>query len=346
MRKTIISLLVGLGLSVPAFADTLSLRPDAPQRYVVVKGDTLWGISARYLKNPWKWPKLWDMNRDEVKNPHLIYPGEALLLTFVDGQPRLSREGGQRNVKLSPRIRIEEADRALASIPSTLIEPFLKRPLVIDEKQFQAAPRLVAGPEERVVLTTGDKAYATGLAEGGTWQAYRAGVPLRDPDSGENLGFEAIYGGDLEVHKLGQPGEAQTLRITTISEEIQVGDRLVQAPKDTFVSYAPHAPESDIRGRVMAVYNGVAEAAQFQNLVINRGRRNGVEIGHVFTVFKKGGAIKVAGEGGNKSQVLRLPTEDAGTLFVYRVFDKVAYALVMQSPVAINVGDPFGSPRD
>ncbi|KZE34847.1 nucleoid-associated protein YgaU [Crenobacter luteus] len=346
MRKTIISLLAALGLAAPAIADTLTLRPDAPSRYVVVRGDTLWGISGRYLKSPWQWPRLWQMNRDEVSNPHLIYPGEVLRLDYVNGQPRLSREGGTRTVKLSPRVRLEDADRALPSIPSRLIEPFLKRPLVIDAAQFARAPRLIAGPDERVVLGSGDKAYAAGLTEGGVWQAYRAGTPLVDPDTRETLGLEAVYGGDLEVLDLGRPGEAQTLRVGTVSEEIQVGDRLVQAPKDTFVNYAPRAPEGDIRGKVIAVYNGVAEAGQYQNLVVNRGRRDGVEVGHVFAVFKKGGAVRVAGVDGGQAETLRLPTEVAGTLFVYRVFDRVAYALVMQSPVAINVGDAFGPPRD
>lgn len=344
MRNTIISLLLALGLAGQALAAPLKLRADAPRRYVVVPGDTLWGISGRYLHSPGQWPQLWRMNREQVRNPHLIYPGEVLRLGYDrSGAPYLSLEprGTAREVKLSPRIRIEEQDRGIPSIPAGLIEPFLKRPLVIEETQFADAPHLVAGPDSRMIYSRGDRVYAAGVKEKGVWQAYRKGPVLRDPETGETLGFEAIYGGDLVVDKL---GDVQTLHVTSSGEEIQVHDRLMQAPKQTFVNYAPHIPEQPIRGRILATSNGVAELGQYANVAINRGRRDGVEVGHVFGIFKQGGMVEVGRTERDLPIMAPLPLEQVGELFVYRVFEKVAYALVMKSQRSINVGDVIAPP--
>ncbi|CUA83701.1 LysM domain [Gulbenkiania indica] len=342
MRKSIISLALALGLAFPVLADTLTLRPDAPARYVVVRGDTLWGISGRYLKSPWRWPELWRMNRDEVRNPHLIYPGEVLVLSWVNGRPQLSLEGGQRVVKLSPRIRIEDADSAVPSIPAKVIEPFIKRPLVVSEAEFARSPRIIAGPDDRVILSQGDRLYAQGLDEGGVWQAYRMNKPLTDPDTKEVLGYEVVYGGDVRLEK---EGEVQTLRVERVAEEIAVGDRLVKAPRALFVHYAPHPVDESVRGKIISTYNGVSGAAQYYNVVINRGAQQGVEVGHVFGVFKRGPDVEVTGSDGKKKKV-SLPTEQGGKLFIYRVFDKVAYGLVMESQVPLNVGDEVAAPVD
>jgi len=343
MRKSIISLALALGLALPAFSDTLTLRPDAPARYTVVKGDTLWGIAGHYLNSPWKWPRLWQMNKNEVKNPHWIYPGDVLVLTYVNGVPKLAllQNNGQDEVKLSPQVRMEDINQAIYSIPAKAIEPFLRRPLVVNAEEFSHSPRLIAGPEQRIAFGPGDRVYANGISETGTWQAYQLGKELIDPDTQENLGFEVNYGGDMVVDKLGS--DVQSLRVTSVAGEVQAGDHLIKSPKDLFTSYVPHAADSKLQGKIISIYDGVAGAAQFSNVVINRGSREGVEPGNVFAVFKKAKLIPIETTSGEKKEVL-LPGESVGKIFVYRVFDKVSYGLVMESADTTDVGDVVGSP--
>ncbi len=344
MRKSIISLALALGLALPAFSDTLTIKPGAPARYTVVKGDTLWGISGRYLKSPWKWPRLWQMNKTEIKNPHWIYPGDVLVLTYVNGQPRLSLEKSrQGDVRLSPQVRMSDIDKAVSSIPAKAIEPFLYRPLVVNEEEFATSPRLVAGPEERLAFGTGDRVFANGVGEMGNWQVYRASKPLIDPQTKENLGYEVLYGGDTQVDKLGE--EIQTMHITKVSSEILVGDRLIKAPKDQFVSYVPHSPDGNIRGQIISVYDGVDGAAQYSNVVINRGKREQVEAGDVFSIYKNAKPVTLIMADGEKKEVT-LPGQTIGKIFVYRVFDKVSYGLVLESTDATSVGDVIAPPED
>ncbi|POA96924.1 peptidoglycan-binding protein [Chromobacterium sinusclupearum] len=342
MLKRIISLALALALSVTAFADELAIKPDAPSRYTVAKGDTLWGIAGRYLNSPWQWPRLWRMNREQVRNPHWIYPGDVLALDYVNGQPRLSLASDTpREVKLSPQARVEELDQAIASIPAEAIEPFMVRPLIVNPEQFALGPKLVAGPDERLSLSPGDRVYASGVNETGSWQAYRLGKTLVDPDSQQALGVEAVYGGDLVVDKL--RADIQTLRIRSVAGEVLVGDRLVRAPKESFVNYVPHPAEDGMHGKIISSYQGVDGAAQYSTVAVNLGSAAGVEPGMVFGIFKKGGAIEIADAAGKKRQA-QLPTEQAGKLFIYRVFDKVSYGLVLDSAGAIYVGDGIAPP--
>ena len=343
MRKSIISLALALGLALPAFSDTLTIKPGAPARYTVVKGDTLWGISGHYLKSPWKWPNLWQMNKREIKNPHWIYPGDVLVLTYVNGQPRLTLEKGrQGDVRLSPQVRMSDIDKAISSIPAKAIEPFLYRPLVVNEEEFLTSPRLVAGPEERLAFGSGDRIYTNGVASMGTWQVYRASKPLIDPVTKENLGYEVMYGGDAVVDKLGE--EIQTMHLTKVSSEILVGDRLIKAPKDQFVSYVPHSPDANIQGQIISVYDGVDGAAEYSNVVINRGKREQVEPGDVFNIVKNAKPVTLVMADGQKKQVT-LPGVSIGKIFIYRVFDKVSYGLVLDSTDAASVGDVVNAPE-
>ncbi|POZ63326.1 LysM peptidoglycan-binding domain-containing protein [Chromobacterium alticapitis] len=343
MLKRIISLALALALSLPAWADELTVKPDAPSRYTVSRGDTLWSIAGHYLNNPWQWPQLWRMNREQVRNPHWIYPGDVLTLDYADGRPRLSLDAGApREVKLSPQARAEQLDQAVSSIPADAIEPFLVRPLVVDPQQFATGPRLVAGPDEHLSLSSGDRVYASGVNETGSWQAYRLGKQLTDPDSHQALGVEAIYGGDLVVDKL-RP-DIQTLHIRSVAGEVLVGDHLVRAPKQSFVNYVPHPAPAELRGKIVSTYQGVAGAAQFSTVAINLGAADGVEPGMVFGIFKKGGAIVIRDDAGKKRKA-QLPTEQAGEMFVYRVFDKLSYALVLNSDGALYVGDGIASPE-
>ncbi|MDF0605656.1 LysM peptidoglycan-binding domain-containing protein [Neisseriaceae bacterium TC5R-5] len=343
MRKTIISLALGLSVLLPGFALALTVKTDAPTRYQVVKGDTLWGIAGRYLSQPWQWPQLWQMNRNEIKNPHLIYPGDVLLLSYINGQPRLTLETGQqREVRLSPQVRSEEIDRSIASIPSTTIEPFLQRPLVVDMAEFLRAPKLVAGPEDRIALSPGDRSYATGLTEKGSWQAYRLGKPLTNPGSKQILGYEASYSGDLIVDKLGD--DIQTLRVRSVVSEILVGDRLIRAPQQRFVNYAPRAPEQEMNGQIISIYNGVDGAAQFSTIVLNLGYEQGAEVGHVLDINQQARQVSI-NDGSGRDRTVSLPNRRVGSAFIYRVFDKVSYALVLNSSGAVYVGDQLSRPE-
>lgn len=337
MFKPIISLLLALGLSAPASADTLALREDAPQRYVVKKGDTLWDISARYLKSPWKWPQLWRLNREEIKNPHLIYPGETLVLDMIDGEPVLRREGS-RVVKLSPQIRTQQLDAAISTIPAKMIEPFLKRPLLLDDlSSYNSAPRIIAGQDNRVILSTTDVAYGQGLDAGGTWQAYRLGRTITDPDTKEVLGHEVTYGGELTVSKL---DTISTLKVGKVAEEVLVGDRLMKTSQFTVMQYAPHQAPATLEGRVVSAYNGVNEIGQNYNVMINRGLRDGVEIGHVFGIYRAPRSVQIA-----PKQHAVLPTQQVGRLIVYRVFNKASYALVVDASQPVIVGDRIAQPE-
>lgn len=337
MFKPIISLLLAIGLSAPAWADTLALREDAPERYVVKRGDTLWDISAKYLKSPWKWPLLWHMNQEEVRNPHLIFPGETLVLDMVDGQPRLRREGS-RVVKLSPQVRTEALDAAISTIPAKMIEPFLARPLLLDDPaEYAAAPRIVAGQDNRVILSGTDIAYAQGVTSGGTWQSYRLGRTLSDPDTKEVLGHELTYGGELNVKKL---DTITTLTVTKVAEEVLLGDRLMRRTQAPVLQYAPHEAPATLQGRVISAYNGVNEIGQNYNVVINRGQREGVEVGHVFGIYRAPSMIELA-----PKQMVPLPTEQVGQLIVYRVFHKASYALVVSATQPVIVGDRIAKPE-
>ena len=319
-----------LGLAQPSQAP-LKLKPDAPERYVVVPGDTLWGIAQRYTDSPWRWPELWGLNREDIRNPHLIYPGNVLVLDRARGQLSLSGGSGG-TVKLSPRTRTEPlADAAIPSIPASVIEPFLTRPLVIEPDGIEKAPTIIATQADRVVVATDNTAYVRGIGESKeeTWYLYRRGVPLVDPDSNQTLGYEAVY---LGTARMTRPGDPATVVVTSAVQEVSAGDKLVAAGRARPVNYAPHAPASMIKGRVMSIYGGLAgigEAGPQSIVTINRGKADGIEVGHVLAVYARGGTVRDRSQPGTKGAVIQLPEERAGLVFVFRVFDRVSYALVM-----------------
>ena len=429
MRKTIITLVVALASLVPGglLADGMpssaeksgakaakeggeaasritqaDLAEDAPAEYTVVKGDTLWGISGRFLKDPWKWPLIWQMNQEQIKNPHLIYPGdivkldrEALKLSLANaaaGGPDGGPSGGTEAqaishvVKLDPKVRVEPLTAAIPSIPGTVIGPFLTQPLVVEADALARAPMVLATQEARVIVGAGDTAYVDRLGsnDGVNWQVFRQGEPLHDPETGEILGYEAKYVGDARVRRFGNP---TTIEITKTRAEINKGDRLAPAREAAYPSYVPHAPDKAIKGSIMSVDGGVAEFGQFSVITINRGARDGVEIGHVLASYHRGAVLNTAGHetqwttpgwmrgwfgGADTKPVpvvpdppappqpaaepgkvvgvaytsgpLTLPDERNGLIFVFRVFDKLSYALVMRSTSPIYVGDVVQTP--
>lgn len=349
-RFSIIPLVLLAGWFSPLLADELQLAANAPSSYTVVKGDTLWDISGRFLQKPWRWPEIWNMNREQIKNPHWIYPGDVIVMNMVNGKPQLSisKAGDRPTIKLSPHIRESNLNQAIPSIPSTVIEPFLTRPLVADESGMKGAPTIVATESERVIIGAGNKAYVEGLdiAHDNLWQVYRPGAALKDPDSGEVLGYESIYLGDARLSSAGNPA---TVSIVHSTQEINKGDRLVAADKVSYPSYAPHAPEKMLEGRIMSAPQGVAEIGQNAIVTINRGVRDGLEVGHVLAAYRLGDTVKAPddekkGWFGTGGRSIKLPDERNGLVFIFRTFEKVSYGLVVQSLSPIHIGDKVQTP--
>ncbi len=342
MRK-IISLICFLlpALAFAAQSETIAeLRSDAPDRYTVVKGDTLWDISGKFFKDPWKWPNIWGMNKDTIKDPHWIYPGDIIILDRTTGMLGINQAGGSGNeiVKLSPKAREEASSHnAILSIPASAIEPFLSQPLVVEENQLANAPTFVGLREGRVILGVDDIGYVRGLNEekGKLWQVYRSGKAYVDPDTEEILGREAIYLGDVNVTKF---GPVSTVYVTKIEQEIGRGDQLIVPAEIATNHYLPRAPEEKISAKIISVYGGVSQAGSNTVVTINKGMRDGLENGHVLALYKKGNVAKYDG------QDYALPDERYGLLFVFRIFDKVSYALVMQTSLPVQLLDRAQTP--
>jgi len=346
MYKYIITLLSLCCLALPAAADDLQLQENHPDRYVVVKGDTLWGISGKFLKDPWKWPKIWKMNRQQIKNPHWIYPGDVIVLDTSSGHPelRLLRE----TVTLQPGIREEPLEKQpIPTIAPNVISPFLSQPLVIENDALDGAPTIIAGQENRVVLSPGVKVYVSKINEGDglLWHVYRNGKTLTDPTTGEVLGVEAFYLGDAKVSKYGEPATAE---IVTAKEEIFKDDKLVAATETPFTSFVPRAPDGQVEGSIIANYSGVNEAGPNSVVTINRGKNDGLEEGHVLAIYRNGQLIKNPQEkksgDDNIPAEIKLPNERIGLLMVFRTFERVSYALIMQASEPVNILDIVQTP--
>jgi hypothetical protein len=350
------------------------LSPNAPDSYSVKRGDTLWAISGLFLKSAWRWPELWGMNLDDIKNPHLIYPGQILYLERQDGRATLrTRRSGANEVptntvRLSPRIRSETlANDALPTLKSHLIEPFLAEPVIVDENVLNRAPRIVAAQEGRVLLTRGDRAYARGQGDAAlmddptqpqkAFRVFRNATPLKDPGTGEVLGYEGQYvgkallvSGESVEESTDKNGRTQTdiipatIDIVAAKEEMRVGDRMLPEPPRQFQSYVPHAPSDKIEARIVSVYgSAVANAAQNQVVVINRGTANGIENGHVMAILKDG--ARLVDKTDSARTLLKLPNERNGLLMVFRTFEKLSYALVLEITDGVKVGDRLVNPR-
>jgi hypothetical protein len=346
-RKSITTLAFVLASAVSAVAlaqapkSPLALKPDAPDRYTVVRGDTLWSIAQRYTDSPWRWSELWNLNKDEIKNPHRIYPGNVIVLDRARGQLAVSD-----TVKLSPKVRAESTARvAIPSIPASAIEPFLVRPLVIEPDGLDKAPSIVGTEDSRVILEAGNKAFVRGMGDSkeSTWFVYRRGPALVDPDTNTTLGYEAIYLGTARVIRAGEPAVVQ---LTSVTQEVGVGDKLVPAGKPEVPSYAPHAPSMPVQGRIVSLYGGGAqlgEAGGQSVIAVNRGKSQGMEVGHVIALHRPGATV-IERKGDATSTPLTLPNERYGLAFVFRVFDRVSYALVMNVSKPVNAKDIVQNP--
>ena len=331
------------------------LAPNAPDSYTVKTRDTLWDISKLFLKSPWRWPELWGMNRDQIRNPHLIYPGQILYLDKTGGRARLrmGQAVGGGTDKLSPRIRSTELGAgSLPSIPFGLIEPFLNEAVIFQTNELEAAPRIVATQEGRVILGRGDTAYVRGeLSNGTDYRIFRQPKPLIDPTTKELLGYEAVYVGAAEYAKQGETrvdaaGKSEivpaTFTVTNVRQEAGVGDRLALVPTREYTNYAPHAPQGPMDGQIVSLYGDALTAGQNQIVALNRGARDGMERGHVLALIRNGARVVDPTDPGKPT--IKLPDERHGLLFVFRVFDRMSYALILSVKNPVSPGDRFGQP--
>ena len=400
MRKLLSALTLSVfALSAPAWADTLALQENAPDKYVVVKGDTLWDISGKFLTQPWRWPEIWQLNKDSIKNPHWIYPGDTVVLDRSGAEPRLrllKGDGhGLASVRLSPGVREEKIESgAIQTIPISAIHAFLSQPRVVSAGAMDDAPFILGSNDERVIFARGDSAYATGGPAGATrWNILRPGKALKDPESGEVLGYEVEYIGDA---KTVAPGAPQKILITRTAQEALAKDKLLPAVDSDTFEYVPRAPESDINGRIISAYGGVSDTGRYQTVVLNRGSSHGLAPGHVLAIYRTGNTVALSAaerekmtwlaarnssvpDGGawlysdvrclkdadskltydptadlkavtrvgcleHDENKIKLPDARTGLVMVYRVFDKVAYALVMQSDGPVFLLDSVKNP--
>ncbi|MCZ6712275.1 MAG: LysM domain-containing protein [Gammaproteobacteria bacterium] len=357
MRKlrTIFQVLLGLGLGIAANAWTASegiaqyLKPGHPDVYEVVKGDTLWDISGHFLERPWLWPEIWRIN-PQVENPHLIYPGDRITLEWVDGQPRLQLRRGDAGrttkmtpsdtVSLHPQVRSEPLESAIPAIRLDAIQAFLVENRIVEPGALRNAAYVIQGESERLVLGAGDRLYVRGvLPVSDSFNIVRRGPVYVDPVTGEMLGQEATYIGLVQM--VAQEGDITTMLIQSSREEALIGDRIFSTEERRVDStFFPSSPSDEIRGQIISVFGGVTQVGQFDVVILNRGEREGLEIGNVLAIYKRGALARdrIA------NQNIRLPSERAGLLMVFRVFEKLSYGLVLSADRVLAVEDEVRNP--
>jgi hypothetical protein len=347
-RLAVAALFTGL-LAAPAQAAKCEFRANAPDQHKVVKGDTLWDISGTFLQHPWCWPQVWGMNKEEIKNPHWIYPGQIIYFDRVNGRLSLNKPGSDGGVngnnRLQPQLRTEGlGNDAIASISSNVIDPFLSQPLIIEGKELDTAPRIVAAQDGHVFLGKDDKVYVRGNLNGvSSFQVFRPGAPLKDPVTKKVIAYEAVYLGSVKVHAEAKPGsDVHTMIVASSKQEMGVGDRLMPAPPTAIRNYVPHQPDQQVESRVVSVYSGVNFAGQNEVVSINRGSLDGIDVGTVLQVYTLGKTVR---DTTAKNQSIKLPDEQNGTLFIFRVFNHISYGLIMQVTEPVQVGDVAKSPE-
>lgn len=338
-----LAIITGLGLS-NVLADTLNIKGDAPQTYTVVKGDTLWDISGKYLDQPWRWPELWEGN-PQIVNPHLIYPGDVISMYYVDGEPRLgiNRAGG--TVKLSPKIRATRIDDAIPVIPVDAIHQFLRKSRVLDLSAIESGPYVVRGEESRIMVAHGDRVYVKGLSDASddTYELFHRGEPIKDPTTGEIIGYKGIFVGEAEMDVMGDPA---TLVMTSTAREVAIGDIVMSRPDDELLANIyPSVPEEKINGQVLLVVDGVGIFGRYQTVLINLGKSDGLSRGHVLSTFAKGETIDNNVTLTDRRDTVKLPDERSGTLMVIQAFDNMSYALAMESRMHMRVYDEVRTPE-
>ncbi|GAB4361478.1 MAG: LysM peptidoglycan-binding domain-containing protein [Methylohalobius crimeensis] len=334
---------LALGSAVIAQAKEIPLAQDHPQRYTVVKGDTLWDIAARFLKNPWQWPKIWKAN-PQIENPHWIYPGDVLTLKYIDGQPRLVLQRHETE-KLQPQIRETSLDEAIPTIPYEAVRQFLTTPRVVTQEEIEEAPYIVSLRNNRLIGGNGDTIYVRGLENHSDavrgYTIFRQDEPLRDPETKEILGYNALYVADAHLERSGDPA---SLSVSRSVREVLVGDRLLPIAREALaMDYYPHPPAEKIEGHIIEVMDGVSQLGQYNLVVIDRGRQDGLEKGHVLDIWRHG--VKVLDSVGKRaSEWVTLPDEKSGLILIFRPFERVSYGIIMKATYPIHLGDLVKKP--
>lgn len=334
MTRIFFALLLALANAAltTATAEELELAAGAPGRHVVQPGDTLWDLSAKFLKHPWRWPEIWRMNRDQIRNPNRIYPGDVIVLERDSrGEPRLRLE----RAKLLPQIYSVTIEQGIPAIPPNVIRPFLSEPLIVEKNGLEDAARIIATQQDRVFIGNGDLAYVFNADPNQqAWLIYRNGKPLLDPANNEVLGYEAYYLGTAQQL---EPGNPATFQVATMKEEIGRGDRLVPAFPPPLVAYVPHKPDFPIDARVISVYGGVDAAGRGSIVSINRGSGDGIEIGHVLALERNRTAVARGDD--DVRETVDIPIQRVGLLFVFRTFERISYGLIVQAEGTVDVND-------
>ncbi|WP_196958938.1 LysM peptidoglycan-binding domain-containing protein [Neisseria meningitidis] len=382
MQRRIITLLcaAGMAFSTQTLAANLEVRPNAPERYTVKQGDTLWGISGKYLYSPWQWGRLWDANRDQIHNPDLIYPDQVLVLRHVDGEPRLGLEqtDGIPVVKMSPDKEV--SGYGIPAIDVNFYRIFMRHPQIVSRKETAAAPRLLSGPEGRLLYTKGTRVYTKGLKEPGRYLTYRINKNITDPDTGKFLGQEVAFSGivrsldytdsvleqrskqagerpkDNEYHTRTHPlitplrtPSIQPLVVETAISEIQQGDYLMKMPEDTDrFNMMPHEPSRPVQAKIVSVFAGTRIAGQFQTITIDKGEADGLDKGTVLSLYKRKKTMQVDLSNNFKSrdtvELISTPAEEVGLAMVYRTSEHLSSAIILENISDISVGDTAANP--
>lgn len=382
MQRRIITLLcaAGMAFSTQTLAANLEVRPNAPERYTVKQGDTLWGISGKYLYSPWQWGRLWDANRDQIHNPDLIYPDQVLVLRHVDGEPRLGLEqtDGIPVVKMSPDKEV--SGYGIPAIDVNFYRIFMRHPQIVSRKETAAAPRLLSGPEGRLLYTKGTRVYTKGLKEPGRYLTYRINKNITDLDTGKFLGQEVAFSGivrsldytdsvleqrskqagerpkDNEYHTRTHPlitplrtPSIQPLVVETAISEIQQGDYLMKMPEDTDrFNMMPHEPSRPVQAKIVSVFEGTRIAGQFQTITIDKGEADGLDKGTVLSLYKRKKTMQVDLSNNFKSrdtvELISTPAEEVGLAMVYRTSEHLSSAIILENISDISVGDTAANP--
>jgi hypothetical protein len=326
------------GPVVQRVSQPVALADNHPNEYVVQVGDTLWDIAATFLKDPWFWPEIWHINT-QIQNPHLIYPGDVLALVYIDGQPRITNVRAS-TYRLSPQARISPITQAVTSIPYEAVSAFLSSGAVLEKRETDRLPYLLETRGDHLIAAAGNVVYVRGLDEaqlGSRYNVVEVGEPLIDPDDDKLIGYQGKFIGEGTLRRTGDPA---TVALTDTNQEAVPGDKLVPELVDVPLNFYPRAPSSPIEGRIISVVGGVTQIGQYHVVVLNRGTRDGLAVGDVLTVFRTGETVKDRFGGGK----VRLPDEDAGTLMVFKVYDRIGYGLVMEATQAIHIHDTVRNP--
>jgi LysM repeat protein len=331
----------------------LQLAPNAPDSYTVRRGDTLWGIAKVFLKDPWYWPEIWQVN-PQVHNPHLIYPGDTLHLVYVEGRPRIVLQPGLERgngARVLPRVRSQPLEAAVTTIPYETIAAFMSKPSVLEEKQIKTSPYVLSTRDSHVIMSEGNTVYARGFPGpvelGAHYNLVRVGEPLRDPDDNRILGYNGVYTGTGHVTRGGDPA---TLIMTQSARETYPGDKLLPGDVDVPLDFMPSPPKVNIKGRIMAVSDGVTVIGQYEVVVINRGVRDGLRPGNVLAVYSASDPVYDNSKHGFVhapslfAKKVDLPEERTGTFMVFKTFDRMSFGLIMEATDVIHVADNVQSP--